>query len=332
MAWRRHYNQSMPGTGRESGLEIFDLPQFRLKEMAPLLQEEAGAWHDSLYWDYTTSSALIGQFIDTRALNGVVLHGRESAVGYTYFVCEDRKALLGCLFVSEPYRNEENEHWLLEATLEAIRRRPGVRRVEAQLMLHPLPLGPLPLSNHVEVYERLFMGVSLPLPAQEENPPPRDPALRVEPWHERYQDRAAYLIENAYRGHLDSQINDQYRTAEGARRFLYNIIQYPGCGSFAGDASFVAVEAGSGNLLAACLASVVSEGVGHITQVCTHPKARGRHLGRYLIGRTMARLAETGCRRITLTVTAANGGAVRLYSRLGFSVLRRFPACVWENF
>ncbi|MCZ2152558.1 MAG: GNAT family N-acetyltransferase [Bryobacterales bacterium] len=316
---------------RESGLEIFELPQFRLAEMAPLLEEEVSAWRDTLYWDYTTSSTLIGQFIDSRALNGMVLHNEAGAIGYTYFVCEDRKALLGCLFVSESFRNLENEQWLLETTLEAIRRRPGIRRVEAQLMLHPFPSSPQPLPAHLEVHERLFMSAPASERVPTEQPMPEGLALRVEPWNERYQDRAAYLIENAYRGHLDSQINDQYQTAEGARRFLYNIIQYPGCGRFSYDSSFLAIETGSGSLMAACLASIVSDGVGHITQVCTHPKARGYHLGEHLIERTMSRLAAAGCHHITLTVTAANSGAVRLYQRLGFSVLHHFPAYVWKN-
>ncbi len=317
--------------GRESGLEIFDLPQFRLREMTPLLEEEVEAWQSTLYWNYETSSALVGQFIDSQALNGMVLCDADAAVGYTYYICEEHKALLGCLFIREPYRNEESEYRLLEATLDAARQRPGIRRIEAQFMLQPFPSAAPPLAEHVEVHERLFMGAPLPLPGRPPSPTPEGESLRVEPWHERFQDRAAYLIEEAYRGHLDSRINDQYRTVEGGRRFLYNIIQYPGCGRFAGESSFVAVEAGTGTLLAACLVSVVSEGVGHITQVCTLPRARGRRLGRSLMERSMRQLAEGGCRYVTLTVTGANRNAVRLYSQLGFGVMRRFPAYVWED-
>lgn len=317
--------------GCESGLEIFDLPQFRLREMEPLLEEEAAAWQKILYWNYETSSALVGQFIDSQALSGMVLCDGNSPVGYTYFICEERKALLGCLFIAEPYRSEEREHRLLEATLLAARNRPGIRRVEAQFMLHPFPTMAPPLAEYVEVHERLFMCAALPSMGHTPTPAPQSQSLRVEPWHERYQDRTAYLIEEAYRDHLDSKINDQYRTVEGARRFLYNIIQYPGCGRYADEASFVAVEAGSGTILAACLASIVSEGVGHITQVCTLPRARGLRLGSHLIERSMERLAADGCHHVTLTVTAANEGAVRLYSRLGFRIIRRFPAYVWEN-
>lgn len=321
----------MLSAGCESSLEVFDLPQFRLREMAPLLEEEVASWHKSLLWNYGSSSELVGQFIEAQALNGVVLCDRESPVGYSYFICEERKSLIGCLFVSSPYRSAESEQRLLQATLDAIRQRPGIRRVEAQFMLQSYPVVAPPLAGYLETYERLFMGAPLPRPQLGTNVVPGGKALRIEHWHERYQDRAAQLIEEAYRGHLDSSINDQYRSVDGARRFLYNIIQYPGCGTFSPQASLVAVESGSGQLLATCLASIVDDSVGHLTQVCTNSRARGLGLGRYLIERSLNELAALGCHQVTLTVTAANHGAVKLYTQLGFTVMRRFPAYVWEG-
>src|SRR5690606_26319273 len=158
-------------------------------------------------------------------------------------------------------------------------------------MLHPFPTMAPPLAEYVEVHERLFMCAPLPSLGHTPTPAPQSQSLRVEAWHERYQDRTAYLIEEAYRDHLDSKINDQYRTVEGARRSLYDRIQDPGCGLYADQASFVAVEAGSGTILAACLAGIVSGGVGHNSQVCTRPRARGLRLGSHLIERSIDRLA-----------------------------------------
>ena len=40
------------------------------------------------------------------------------------------------------------------------------------------------------------------------------------------------LIAAAYKGHVDATINDQYGSVTGARRFIHNIVQYPGCGRF----------------------------------------------------------------------------------------------------
>src|SRR5580693_6037341 len=98
-------------------------------------------------------------------------------------------------------------------------------------------------------------------------------SVLIDGWTERKQDDAAGLIVSAYQGHIDSQINDQYRSPAGARRFLLNIIQYPGCGSFFQPASFVAMELGTGTLCGMCLSSLVHTNVGHITQVCVSQAA-----------------------------------------------------------
>ena len=74
-------------------------------------------------------------------------------------------------------------------------------------------------------------------------------SVLIDNWTERKQDDAGALIVSAYQGHIDSQINDQYRSPAGARRFLLNIIQYPGCGSFFQPASFVALDGATGKLL-----------------------------------------------------------------------------------
>ena len=89
---------------------------------------------------------------------------------------------------------------------------------------------------------------------------------KLVPWADRYQEDAAHVISAAYRGHVDSEINDQYRTIPGARRFLTNIVKYPGCGRFSPAASVVAVDEGSGRVCGVCLASLVSANSGHVTQ------------------------------------------------------------------
>ena len=146
------------------------------------------------------------------------------------------------------------------------------------------------------------------------------------------QERAARLIADAYAGHIDSNINDQYRSVAGARRFLLNIVQYPGCGAFFQPGSFLALESDSGELVGMSLASLVASNVGHITQICVLPRARGQGIGYELLRRSMDGLAARGCRKVSLTVTADNTEAVSLYERLGFSIAHSFAAYVWEGF
>jgi ribosomal protein S18 acetylase RimI-like enzyme len=66
--------------------------------------------------------------------------------------------------------------------------------------------------------------------------------------------------------------------------------------------------------------------------VCVAPALKGHGVGYEIMRRSMCSMAEAGCRRVSLTVTAANENAVRLYERIGFATRRRFPALVWEGF
>jgi ribosomal protein S18 acetylase RimI-like enzyme len=156
--------------------------------------------------------------------------------------------------------------------------------------------------------------------------------MYLEKWSDHYQEAAAQLIAAAYVGHIDGRINDQYRSPGGARRFLYNITQYPGCGVFYRPASYVALEAISGRLCGISLASLVAAGCGHITQICVTPAVRGTGIGHALLRQSLTILRDADCRSATLTVTAANEDAVTLYERVGFRTVRRFPAYVWEGF
>jgi ribosomal protein S18 acetylase RimI-like enzyme len=163
-------------------------------------------------------------------------------------------------------------------------------------------------------------------------PAPPGPRIACERWTDRHQEAAAHLIPGAYRGHPDSDINDQYRSVAGARRFLYNIVQYPGCGSFYRPASWVAVDRDTGMVCGVALASLVSAASGHVTQLCVAPEVRGRKLGYELLRLSLRALEEAGCRSVSLTVTSSNLGAIALYEETGFRVARRFPALVWEGF
>ena len=196
-------------------------------------------------------------------------------------------------------------------------------------MLLASPLGPgTPYERWFRSYPRQFMEAplrpALSFPAREQA------GTAFSPWTESWQDHAARLIAETYRGHADSQINNQYRSQAGARRFLTNIVQYPGCGSFFGPASFVAWDRAGRTLCGLSLASLVATGVGHITQICTAPSHQGKGIGYELLRRSMTALAERGCRSASLTVTTANRSAVNFYEQMGFRTRREFAAYVWE--
>jgi ribosomal protein S18 acetylase RimI-like enzyme len=311
--------------------ELVELGRIRAAALEALLEEETLAWRRELDWDFRPSAELVRRFVELQSLGGYALLQEGRAVGYAYYVAEERKGLIGDLYVLERCRRPESEARLLGAALEALMRTRAVRRVESQLMLlAPGAERHLPAAAYLKRFERLFMAFEASRAAHLQ-PRPETGAL-LDRWTERRQEEAAQVIAAAYRGHIDGEVNDQYRSAAGARRFLYNIVQYPGCGTFFAPASWLAVAPASGRLCGLCLASLVAPDVGHITQVCVAPAARGRGLGYELLRRSLVALAEAGMRKVTLTVTSANRSAVELYERMGFATLRRFAALVWDGF
>jgi ribosomal protein S18 acetylase RimI-like enzyme len=313
------------------GPELVDLRRLSARDLQPLLSEESTAWREDLDWDFEKSADLVRRFVDLRALNGTALIEDGEVAGYLYYVLEDSKGLIGDLYVCREYRTAEREHRLLVAALDAIMGSPPVNRVESQLMMLGFsPSRSLPYAEYLSFFERVFMRIDLRRAALAEGRVRRPTYL--EKWHDHYQDAAAHLIAAAYGGHIDSRINDQYRTPAGARKFLYNIVQYPGCGAFYRPASFAAFEPGGGHLCGISLASLVAPECGHITQICVSPEVRGTGIGHELLRQSLMTLKEMGCRSASLTVTAANEDAVNLYERVGFRIVRRFSAYVWEGF
>jgi ribosomal protein S18 acetylase RimI-like enzyme len=264
-------------------------------------------------------------------LNGAALIVDDEVAGYMYYVLEEDKGLIGDLYVRRDYRSVEYENLLIEAALDPVMRSPGVTRVESQLMMVAHDPGrTTPRSEFLSVYARNFMRIDLrraPLGKGYIRRP-----IYVEKWGDHLHDAAAQLIANAYAGHIDSRINDQYRTPAGARRFLHNIVQYPGCGAFYRPASFAAFESANGKLCGISLASLVAPETGHVTQICVSPEVRGTGAGHELLRQSLTCLRDMGCNAASLTVTSANDDAVRLYERVGFETLRQFSAYVWEGF
>jgi ribosomal protein S18 acetylase RimI-like enzyme len=307
---------------------LLDLRDVTSAYLEPLLREEIEEWRTDLDWDYQPSADLVRRFVDMRALTGFTLPGEKEAIGYGYYVCEDGKGLIGGLYVGRRHRTIENENTLLTAILDAMWRTSGTRRVEAQLMMLSSPLDrTMPSPRWFRCFPRKFFEVSV---EAIRSLPAREPKVTIAPWSENRQEEAARLIASAYTGHVDSNINDQYRSASGARRFLTNIVQYPGCGTFFAPAARVAIPASGRGLYGVCLTSMVASDVGHVTQVCVAPAFRGTGLGYELLRRSLVTLADHGCRTVSLTVTTSNASAIQLYERMGFINRREFAAYVWE--
>jgi ribosomal protein S18 acetylase RimI-like enzyme len=313
-------------------LEIAPLGSAGSAVLEPVLEEAIHAWRRDLSWDYNASAELVRHYTDVQILNGFALLEAGVAVGYSYFVVDEQKGLIGDLYVRDQWRTADTERRLLAAVVDELVRSPAIRRIESQLMMFSTARAEaLPHSRFARAYPRNFMVADL---AGATDLPVGGAAGRIilENWSERHHDEAARAIAAAYRGHIDSQVNNQYNSVPGARRFLHNIVEYPGCGTFFGPASFMAFERGVAEACGLSLASLVASDVGHITQIAVLPRLQGTGVGYELLRRSLVALREYGCRKVSLTVTATNRGAVGLYERTGFQVAHRFDALVWEGF
>jgi ribosomal protein S18 acetylase RimI-like enzyme len=319
-------------------MEILDLRHFSSADLRPLLEDEIAMWERVLSWDYAVSAEMILRYMDAKILPGYAAIERGSIFGYSFFVYEQNKGVIGDLFVRETARDRsrgpdrhEVEERLLTHVIETLQQSPGVHRVEAQLLAHHTgevsrPFLQQGFSRHPRVFMNFDIGkhrqTSLPtLPLQ----------FEIRPWSEQEYQAAAALITAAYRGHVDSEINDQYRSLTGSLRFLNNIVRFPGCGTFDPRASFVVLERRTHTLIGLILCSLVRPDVGHITQVCVLPERRSAGLGEALLAASTRNLRDRGFHFISLTVTEANDRAIALYKRIGFESTRVFDAFVWEG-
>lgn len=316
-------------------MEILDLRHFASSDLRSLMEEEIAVWQNTLHWDYRSSADMILRYADSRILPGFAAIERGRVHGYCFFVYEGAKGVIGDLFVEDSNsthdRRKNIELELLNHAISTLQQTPGLHRVEAQLLIHPTNHVAAPfIAEGFRQYRRLFL--SLPIdtsysPAFQELPP----GIEIHRWTDADYQPAANIITAAYAGHVDSDVNDQYRTIAGSLRFLNNIVRFPGCGVFDPPSSFVAFHRPTRTRVGLLLCSRVRHDVGHITQVCTLPEFRGQGIGEHLLRYSYADLTGRNFSELSLTVTEENQGALALYRRLGFQHLHTFDGFVWES-
>src|SRR6202142_406547 len=314
-------------------MEILDLRHFSSADLRPLLEEEIAMWGQLLSWDYTISAEMILRYMDAKILPGYAAIERGSIFGYSFFVYEQSKGVIGDLFVRDGGRTAnrlEVEERLLTHVIETLQQSPGIHRVEAQLLPHETGEVARPfLAQGFSRHPRVFMNFEIA--ANPQTAPKLAPEFELRPWSEDHYQSAAALITAAYRGHVDSDINDQYRTLSGSLRFLNNIVRFPGCGTFDPQASFVIFQRRTRTLIGLLLCSQVGADVGHITQVCVLPEYRSAGLGVVLLAAATRSLRDRQFNAISLTVTEAYDRAIALYHRIGFESKRVFDPFVGEG-
>src|SRR5580698_10108358 len=122
-------------------MEILDLRHFSSADLRPLLEDEIAMWERVLSWDYAVSAEMILRYMDAKILPGYAAIERGSIFGYSFFVYEQNKGVIGDLFVRETARDSsrgpdrhEVEERLLTHVIETLLHSHCVHRLQAQLL------------------------------------------------------------------------------------------------------------------------------------------------------------------------------------------------------
>src|SRR5271166_1718443 len=144
-------------------VEILDLRHFSSTDLHSLLDEEVETWGTMLAWNYRSSADMILRYVDAKILPGYAAVERGNIVGYSFFVYEGSKGVMGDLFVS-PRRVDVRliESQMANHVIETLQQSPGIHRVEAQLLT--LQSGHLAagfVAAGFQRYRRLFLSLTL---------------------------------------------------------------------------------------------------------------------------------------------------------------------------
>ncbi len=156
-------------------------------------------------------------------------------------------------------------------------------------------------------------------------------AFQFEPWAASYTSRAAALMQQAHLGSVDAEMNEMYRTQEGCRSLLDNIMEQHGCGQLVPAASYALRKPRAQSLSGFLLTTEISAGHAHLAQVAVSPSAQGLGLGKLLLGRAIDALARAGYRSVSLMVSETNQRALSLYESMGFRAVLGFPVFSWDR-
>lgn len=299
------------------------------RELAPLLDEEAGSWEAELGWDFGEVRAAVAGGVERGTLAGRAVTDGRRAAAYSYYMVEASRVIVGSIFAGREHRGLSLEDQLVDAVVADARAERGSGRVECQTLFCTAPSADARFegagfTSRARHYMRRDLGAP-PLPA--EAPPP--PGVNLRPLRRDDLRAAAEIVYRSHVGSADAALNLTYSTPASCRTFVDTLVVRSGCGRFDSFASRLA-EAPWGPV-GVLIASRLSRTNGHICQVSVAPEVQGRGLGAALVTVALRSFGAQGLASATLSVTVANERAHRLYELLGFRVQRAFGAHAWAR-
>ena len=153
-------------------------------------------------------------------------------------------------------------------------------------------------------------------------PPPAPAGYRLLAWDDSLLEAHAEAKYQSFRGEIDSNVFPCLGDWLGCQRLMQEIRGKQGF--LPGATWLVAYESPHGDDEYCGTIQGIRDysGMGAIQNLGVTPEHRDRRLGTCLLMRALEGFQQAGLRRAFLEVTAQNGGAIRLYQRVGFAKAR----------
>ena len=307
-------------------LRVVDLFAVKPAELEDLWEQEVRVWRDQLRWDISDPLASLRHVIERGGLPGKAVRVGGQTVGYAYYVVAGRLGVLSGLVVSPAWSTTRVGGTLLEETIAEIRRK-GVPRIESQFVSPDCPWL-IPSFEHegFRSYWREFLRIDLHQSRGAGSPLAR---VDLQPWRGTHLHEAATIMHAAYEGEIDTEINECYRTADGCRLVLEDLLNQGGCGMPVLEASAMACDRGRG--IGFVVITETAPRQGHLAQVAVLPEYQRRGVGRFLLRYGVSQLAALHFDTLSLFVSRSNPRALRMYQAMGFQSVLPFPVFAWER-
>ncbi|HSW40520.1 MAG TPA: N-acetyltransferase [Acidobacteriota bacterium] len=297
--------------------------------LKPLMDEEEREWLSELGWDYSPIRRILDSFIQQKLLPGYVAVDEENkAAGYTYFLVNQAKGIIGTLYAPSQRYAQEMVEELISLTIACLKDSPKIKRIEAQIMpFNDLNLTAAFTQRGFACYRRYYMETDLNVSRLKSPPPFPGTILPLNP---EYLPHAAKMTFLSYRNQTDAEICEDYRSITGCEKYLRSLVENPGCGVFMPESSFMALDE-NGAILGYVISCRISGEAGMIPQIAIHPSYQGHGLGNSLMEHALRSFGNAHFQSVSLTVTKKNRRAFDWYQRLGFRIRKEFGAYVWQR-
>ena len=307
-------------------VQVVDLYTVTAPELEDLWQYEVRLWHDRLLWDVSGAFAALRRVVGRGGLPGKAVRVYDRTVGYTYYGIDGNLGVIAGLAVLPDWSRSDVGQTLLKNTIHEMQRQ-GVSRIESRFISADCPwLGTVLETEGFRTYWRDFLRCEL-----RPSPWSRHPLALValESWQESHLGEAAAILQAAYIGSIEAEILALYRSMDGCRAVLDNIVNQGSCGVLVPEASAIAHD--RGRSLGFVVVTEVARRQGHLPQVAVLPECQRQGIGRGLLDYSLRRLAERGFETLSLIVSRANDRALALYQAMGFQSVLGFPVGIWER-